>query len=37
MMSALLHRIGRPNEAALALSLAEANDVHLRQRGAAPL
>lgn len=37
MMGALLDRIGRPNEAALALSLAEANDVHLRARGSAPL
>ncbi len=32
MMSALLHRIGRPNEAELALFLAESNDVHLKKR-----
>jgi Flp pilus assembly protein TadD len=37
MMSALLHRIGRPNEAALALSVAEASDVHLSEREALPL
>ncbi len=37
MMSALLHRIGRPNEAALAMFLAESNDVHLRRRGTVPL
>ncbi len=37
MMSTLLHRIGRPNEAELALSVAEAKDVHLRARGTAPL
>ncbi|MDQ3546358.1 MAG: tetratricopeptide repeat protein, partial [Verrucomicrobiota bacterium] len=37
MMSSLLHRIGRPNEAEIALSVAEANDVHLRARGSAPL
>ncbi|HEY3663528.1 MAG TPA: tetratricopeptide repeat protein [Chthoniobacterales bacterium] len=37
MMSALLHRIGRPNEAALALSVAEASDVHLSEREAVPL
>lgn len=37
MMSVLLHRIGRPNEAAIALALAEENDVHLRARGSAPL
>ncbi len=35
MMSVLLHRIGKPNEAALALFLAESNDVHLRRRGTA--
>jgi protein O-mannosyl-transferase len=29
MMSELLHQIGRPNESAIALSEAEANDVHL--------
>ena len=32
MMSELLHHIGRPNEAAIALSEAEANDVHLHDR-----
>ena len=32
MMNELLQRTGRPNEAALALSMAEANDVHLHER-----
>ena len=32
LMSELLQRTGRPNEAALALSMAEANDVHLHER-----
>ena len=31
MMSELLQRIQRPNESALALAEAEANDVHLHQ------
>ncbi len=34
MMSELLHRIGQPNEAAIALAAAEANDVHLREHNA---
>ncbi|MEO7724247.1 MAG: hypothetical protein ABIU29_06105 [Chthoniobacterales bacterium] len=37
MMSTMLHRLGRPNEAELALPVVEANDVHLRARGSAPL
>ena len=32
MMSELLQKIGRPNEAAAALAAAEANDVHLHER-----
>jgi tetratricopeptide (TPR) repeat protein len=32
MMSELLRKIGRPNEAAVALAEAEANDVHLHDR-----
>ncbi len=32
MMSQLLHKIGRPNEAAIALAEAEADDVHLHDR-----
>ena len=32
MMSELLQKIGRPNEAAAALAEAEANDVHLHER-----
>ena len=32
MMSELLPKIGRPNEAAIALAEAEANDVHLQER-----
>lgn len=36
MMSELLQRIGRPNEAALALAEAEANDVHLHKRMQSP-
>ena len=35
MMSELLARTGRPNEAAVALREAEANDVHLHDRAAA--
>ena len=37
MMSELLRKIGRPNEAAVALAKAEAEDVHLHDRGMAPL
>ena len=37
MMSELLQRTGRPNEAAIALSEAEANDIHLHDRAATPL
>jgi len=38
MMSELLQRIRRPNEAAIALSVAEDNDVHLHDRvGMSPL
>jgi hypothetical protein len=33
----LLQRTGRPNEAALALSMAEVNDVHLRKRAVTAL
>jgi tetratricopeptide (TPR) repeat protein len=37
MMSQLLRKIGRPSEAAAALAEAEADDVHLHDRAAAPL
>ncbi len=37
MMSELLRRIDRPNESALALARAEANDVHLRAHDRGPL
>ena len=37
MMSQLLARVGRPNESALALQEAEACDMHLHRRTAAPL
>jgi len=37
MMSQLLHKIGRPNEAAAALAEAEGDDVHLHDRAAASL
>jgi predicted Zn-dependent protease len=36
MMSELLQRAGWPKEAAIALSVAEANDVHLHDRAVAP-
>ncbi len=37
MMSELLQKIGRPNEAAIALTEAEARDVHLHDRVSLPL
>jgi len=37
LMSQLLHKIGRPNEAAAALAEAEAFDVHLHDRAVVPL
>jgi hypothetical protein len=37
MMNELLQRTGRPNEAAVALSMAEANDVHLHKRAVTAL
>ena len=37
VMGELLHHIGRPKEAAIALAEAEANDVHLHDRAAKPL
>ena len=37
LLSELLRKTGRPNEAALALSEAEANDVHLHDRSAGSL
>jgi tetratricopeptide (TPR) repeat protein len=37
MMHELLQRTGRPNEAAIALSMAEANDVHLHKRAVTAL
>jgi tetratricopeptide (TPR) repeat protein len=37
MVGELLQRTGRPNEAAIALSEAEANDVHLHERAVTPL
>jgi hypothetical protein len=36
-MSELLHNVGRPKEAAIALAEAEANDVHLHDREQKPL
>lgn len=36
MMSALLRKIGQPNEAAVALAQAEANDVHLHNHPSGP-
>ena len=37
IMSELLHHIGRPKEAAIALAEAEAHDVHLHDRESKPL
>ncbi len=37
MMSELLQRTGRPNEAAIALAEAEATDFHLHERAVTPL
>ncbi|MEO8440028.1 MAG: hypothetical protein ABI540_07375, partial [Spartobacteria bacterium] len=37
MLSKLLEQINRPEEAAIALSMAEANDVYLDRRGEVPL
>jgi hypothetical protein len=37
MMNELLQRTGRPHEAAVALSMAEANDVHLHNRAVTAL
>ena len=37
IMSELLRRSGRPNESALALARAEANDVHLHEHDRGPL
>ena len=37
IMSELLRRIGRPNESAMALARAEANDVHLHEHDRGPL
>jgi cytochrome c-type biogenesis protein CcmH/NrfG len=37
LLSELLHKTGRPNEAAVAMGEAEANDVHLHDRSVGSL